>query len=137
LRREYSPSMPLFLCGDLNHVPEPMDVYDPEGVRGHVCYHPEVDRVFRKILAWGLTDLFGQHCSTPGQYSFFDYRIPNAVKRHMGWRLDHILATRPLAAHSIGCFIDLEPRLKPKPSDHTPVVAEFDLEESARRSRAS
>ena len=126
LHREHFPAKPLLLCGDLNHVPEPMDVYDPEGLRGHVCYHPEVDRVFRKLLAWGLTDLFRKCCQEPGQYSFFDYRIPNAVKRGMGWRLDHILVTEPLAARAAACFIDLEPRLKTKPSDHTPVVAEFD-----------
>jgi len=123
----FDPEGLLLWCGDLNHVPEPVDVYDPEGLQGHVCFHPEVDRVYRSVLAWGLEDVFRRHCPEPKQYSFFDYRIPNAVKRGLGWRLDHILATRPLAKRSTACIIDLEPRLKPKPSDHTPVVASFDL----------
>jgi exodeoxyribonuclease-3 len=127
LESTYAPEDPLVWCGDLNHIPEPMDVYDPENLRGSVCYHPEVDRVYRKVLAWGLEDVFRRHCPEPKQYSFFDYRIPNAVKRGLGWRLDHILATRPLAERSTACVIDLEPRLKPKPSDHTPVVATFDM----------
>ena len=125
LRRAYSPDDPVVWCGDLNHAPDPMDVHDPEALRGNVCFHPEVDRVYREVLAWGLEDVFRRHCAEPNQFSFFDYRIPNAAKRKLGWRLDHILATRPLADRSTASYIDLEPRLEPKPSDHTPVVAEF------------
>jgi len=124
----YRPEDPLLWCGDLNHAPEPIDVYDPKALLGHVCFHPEVDRVFRKILAWGFEDVFRQHCSEPKQYSFYDYRLANGVRRGLGWRLDHILVTRPLADRSAASYIDVEPRLKPKPSDHTPVVAEFMLE---------
>jgi len=127
LESAYDPGDLLVWCGDLNHVPEPLDVYDPESLRGHVCYHPEVDRVYRQVLAWGLEDVFRRHCTEPKQYSFFDYRIPNAVKRGLGWRIDHILATRPLAGRSTACEIDLAPRRKPRPSDHTPVVATFRL----------
>ena len=118
----------LLWCGDLNHAPEPIDVYEPEKKQGHVCMHPEVDNVYRKILDWGLVDVFRKHCSEPKQYSFFDYRIPNGVKRGLGWRIDHILTTPPLADKSTAGYIDLAPRLKPKPSDHTPVIAEFMLD---------
>ena len=69
-----------------------------------------------------------RHCSEPKQYSFFDYRLPNGVKRGLGWRIDHILTTLPLAEQSTASYIDLAPRLQPKPSDHTPVVAEFVLD---------
>jgi exodeoxyribonuclease-3 len=41
--------------------------------------------------------------------------------------VDHILATAPLAKKSVGAYIDLEPRKTEKPSDHTPIVAEFKL----------
>jgi len=123
----YDKGQPIIWCGDLNHVPEARDVHDPVRLKGHVCYHPDVDRVFRRILDWGFTDVFRRHCQEEGQYSFFDYRVPNAVKRGLGWRIDHILATPALAEKSIACNIDLEPRFQPKPSDHTPVVAEFRL----------
>jgi len=132
LRNEFEarrrPEDLLLWCGDLNHAPEPIDVYEPEKKQGHVCMHPEVDRVYRKILDWGLVDVFRRHCSEPKQYSFYDYRIPNGVKRGLGWRIDHILTTQPLADRSSASRIDLAPRLKPKPSDHTPVVAEFMLD---------
>ena len=118
----------LLWCGDLNHAPKAIDVYDPKTLLGHVCFHPDVDRVFKKILSWGLVDVFRMHCSEPKQFSFYDYRLPNGVRRGLGWRLDHILTTRPLANKSTASYIDLDPRLKPKPSDHTPVVAEFILD---------
>jgi exodeoxyribonuclease-3 len=124
----YRPDDPILWCGDLNHAPEPIDVYDPKELLGHVCFHPEVDRAFRKLLAWGFVDVFRRHCPEPKQFSFYDYRLPNGVKRGLGWRIDHILATRPLAERSAASFIDLAPRLRPKPSDHTPVVAEFTLD---------
>jgi exodeoxyribonuclease-3 len=124
----YRPDDLILWCGDLNHAPEPIDVYDPEALQGHVCFHPKVDRVFRKILAWGFEDVFRRHCGEPKQYSFYDYRLPNGVKRGLGWRIDHILTTHPLAEKSTASYIDLDPRLKPKPSDHTPVVAEFTLD---------
>ncbi len=128
LAHEYAPDQPLLWCGDLNHAPAPRDVHAPEKLQGHVCFHPDVDLVYRNILEWGLVDLFRKHCQDPEQYSFFDYRIPNSVKRRLGWRIDHILVTNPLGEQSVSCTIDLEPRLKPKPSDHTPVVAEFQLD---------
>jgi len=40
--------------------------------------------------------------------------------------VDHILATRPLAAKSKDAYIDLEPRRQARASDHTIMVAEFD-----------
>jgi len=65
------------------------------------------------------------HCKEAEQYSFWDYRM-NAFRRNLGWRLDHIMATKPLAKKSVACTIDKEPRYVEKPSDHTPIIAEFD-----------
>jgi exodeoxyribonuclease-3 len=35
------------------------------------------------------------------------------------------MATEPLAKKSTVCYIDKEPRLADRPSDHTPIIAEF------------
>ena len=67
------------------------------------------------------------HKPDPEQYSFWDYRIRNAIKRKVGWRVDHIWGTKPLAEKSVNAWIDIEPRLKEKPSDHTPIVAVFEI----------
>ena len=124
--RHFTPALKVLWVGDLNVAPEAMDVHNAAEQANHVCYHADVRRAFADTVAWGFVDVFRKHHPEPGQYSFFDYRTPNAAKRGMGWRVDHVLATRPLAARSTDCCIDLAPRLQPKPSDHTFMVAEFD-----------
>lgn len=122
----FRPAEPVLWLGDFNVAPEPIDVYDPEGLLGHVCFHPDVHKALKEIMEWGFIDLFRLHCDKPGQYTFWDYRMPNAVKRNRGWRLDHIMATKSLAEKCVSCYIDKKPRLAERPSDHTPIVAEFD-----------
>ena len=63
----------------------------------------------------------------PGHYTYWDYVIITSVEKNFGWRIDHIYANEPLASKCLTCKIDKEPRLMDKPSDHTPVYAEFDL----------
>lgn len=125
--RHSTPGGNLVWTGDLNVAPEMMDIHNAEQQANHVCFHADVRRAFADTLAWGFSDVFRKHHPEPGQYTFFDYRTPNAVQRRMGWRIDHILATGPLAARSIAAAIDLAPRLLPKPSDHTFLSAEFDF----------
>jgi exodeoxyribonuclease-3 len=80
------------------------------------------------VREWGFIDLFRHlHQDEPGHYTFWDYRVKNAISRNMGWRVDHIWATRPLIEKSFKAWIDMKPRLEEKPSDHTVVVAEFKI----------
>ena len=44
----------------------------------------------------------------------------------MGMRIDLILASEELSRSCTGCHIDVEPRRWERPSDHTPVVAEYE-----------
>jgi exodeoxyribonuclease-3 len=125
-KANFKPSQRIVWLGDFNIAPEAIDVYDPKGLLGHVCYHPEVHKVLKKVMAWGFTDVFRMHCKEAKQYTFWDYRM-NAFKRNAGWRLDHIMATKPMAKKCTACYIDIEPRLAEKPSDHTFLVAEFDI----------
>ena len=124
--RHFKTTDPIVWVGDLNVAPEPIDVYDPVTLLGHVCFHPDVHQALKKVMSWGFTDIFRMHCREPGQYTFWDYRMRNAFKINRGWRLDHIMATKPLAEKSIACYIDKTPRLAERPSDHTPIIAEFD-----------
>ncbi len=113
--------------GDLNIAPEPIDVYDPVGLLGHVCYHPDVHKALQKVMKWGFIDIFRLHCKEAGQYTFWDYRMRNTFKNNIGWRIDHIMATKPVADKSTACYIDKNPRMMERPSDHTPIIAEFDI----------
>ena len=123
----YDPGQPLILTGDFNVALEPEDLYDPEGLKGQAGFHPDEQEIMRNLLDWGLVDIFRRHHTGNGLYTFWDYRIPNALKREMGWRIDYILATRTLAEKTTGVWIDTEPRGLDKPSDHTFLVAEFDV----------
>jgi exodeoxyribonuclease-3 len=126
--RDFSPDDLIVWVGDFNVAREPIDVYDPEGLYGSVCFHPDEHKALDYVKDWGFVDIFRKHHpGEPGHYTFWDYRIPNAFKRKMGWRLDHIWATRPMAERSVDCWIDTEPRTREKPSDHTFIAADFDV----------
>jgi len=125
--RHFSPKSPVMWLGDLNVAPEAMDIHNAAAQDDHVCYHINVRKAFADTINWGFVDVFRKHHPEPGQYTFFDYRTINAVKRNMGWRVDHILATPPLAKKCTNSYIDLGPRMQSKPSDHTFLAAEFDV----------
>lgn len=117
----------LLWMGDLNIAPDDRDVFDPDKYRGAVGFHPDEHRALADIMALGFADVFRKHVPDAGQFTFWDYRLPGSVKRNLGWRIDHIMATEPLAGLSRRAWIDKTPRELPKPSDHTPVCAELEL----------
>jgi len=123
----FHPSMPLLWVGDFNVAPEPIDVFDPKKLLGSVGFHPEEHKALSAVKEWGFVDVFRRHESGNNMFTFWDYRIPKAVDRGLGWRVDHIWATPRLAKKSERAWIDLAPRLSDKPSDHTFVVAEFSM----------
>jgi len=125
--RHFSARMKVVWLGDMNVAPDAADIHNSEVQGNHVCFHVDVREAFAETRSWGFEDVFRRHHPEPGQYTFFDYRTPNAAKRGMGWRIDHIMATPPMARCSSDAFIDLEPRLGEKPSDHTFLAADFDL----------
>ncbi len=121
--RHFKPQDLLLWVGDFNVAPEPKDVHDPEKLLGHVAYNPEVQKQMAGVVSWGFVDVFRKFHPEPGQYTFWDYRVPKAVERGIGWRVDHIMATRSLAERAVDSFVDVSQRLKEKPSDHAPLVA--------------
>ena len=125
--RHFTARTKLVWVGDLNVAPEAIDIHNAEQQAEHVCYHVDVRKAFADAVAWGFVDVFRKHHPEPGQYTFFDYRTLNAVNRSMGWRIDHILATPCLAKTSTNAWIDLQPRLAAKPSDHTLLAADFEV----------
>jgi exodeoxyribonuclease-3 len=125
-KSEYAPDIPLAWIGDINIAVEPIDVSNPESHKNDPCYHVDAHDAFLDVLySFGFEDVFRKHHPGEELYSFFDYRVPNAVKRNIGWRIDYVLATPSLAERSVSCDIDLEPRMMDKPSDHTFMLAEF------------
>ncbi len=122
-----SPTKPAIWLGDMNVAPRPMDVHSPEKHLKHVCYHEDARKAYEKTLAWGFQDVFVKLYPTRQQYTFWDYRAPGSLEANKGWRIDHILATAPLAEKCQRVDVDVEPRRAKDPSDHTFLWAEFSV----------
>jgi exodeoxyribonuclease-3 len=113
------------VLGDFNIAPDDRDVYDPEAWHERIlCSTPEREAL-QKILDLGLVDTFRLFDQEEKSYSWWDYRAA-AFRRNRGLRIDLVLASKVLADSCRACTIDREPRRLERPSDHTPVMAEFD-----------
>ncbi len=122
----YDNSSPVLLCGDFNVAPEERDVHDPRLWQGRILFSDQERAALQNLKDWGFVDTFRLHTEAGGHYSWWDYRA-GAFRRNMGLRIDHIWVSQPLAARNKNTSIDLEPRTWERPSDHAPVVAEFDV----------
>lgn len=124
LKQELQTHAKVVVLGDFNIAPEDRDVHDPAAWAGKVLCS-ELERVaFQSMLKLGFQDCFRLFEQSEKTFSWWDYRM-NAFKRKMGLRIDHILASPALAKQCVRCYIDPIPRGWERPSDHTPVVGEY------------
>jgi exodeoxyribonuclease III len=114
----------VLVCGDFNVAPEERDVHDPELWRGRILFSKPERAAIEEVKDWGFVDAFRKHEERGGFYSWWDYRA-GGFRRNDGLRIDHIWVSEPLAEDCERAWIDKEPRGWERPSDHTPVVAEF------------
>lgn len=126
LKQELVKSSKMIILGDFNIAPAQIDVHDPALWEGHVLFSARERQAFQNMLDVGFVDCFRLLHPDEKVFSWWDYRM-NAFKRKMGLRIDHILASKSLAASCRDCIVDAEPRGWERPSDHAPVVAEFNL----------
>lgn len=117
---------PALWMGDINVAPAEIDLWDPVRNAAHVCFHPRAREAFQRTRDGRWLDLFREKEKGPGHYTFWDYLWPKNLEQNKGWRIDHILGTEPMASRLNRVWIDKEPRLKPRPSDHTFLAAEFE-----------
>lgn len=127
LEDRFSPKDRLIWLGDINIAPTPDDVFSSPRHLGRPGHHPEEFERLARIVEWGLADVFRKFHEGPGHYSFWEFFIPRSVQNNLGWRIDHIYATKPLAKLCTECEIDKAPRLNERPSDHTFVWADFEI----------
>ncbi len=114
------------VMGDFNIAPEDRDVHDPAAWVGSVLVSAEEREALRGAMGLGLIDVFRKFDQPPRSYSWWDYRA-GAFQRNNGLRIDLLLASAALAERCSACSIDREPRRVERASDHTPVVATFDI----------
>jgi exodeoxyribonuclease-3 len=116
----------LIILGDYNIAPEDRDVHDPKAWEGSVHVSEPERAALRALLDTGLQDCFRLFEQPDKAFSWWDYRMM-AFRRNAGLRIDLILASTELAQKCAESRIDKAPRKLERPSDHTPVLARFDI----------
>ncbi|NND75095.1 MAG: exodeoxyribonuclease III [Ilumatobacter sp.] len=120
-----SPDRDVLIGGDFNVAPEDRDVHDPTKTAGmtHVS-EPERTRL-AELEAWGFADVFRQHHDADRVFSWWDYRAGD-FHQGRGMRIDLVMCSASMAARSNWCIIDRNARKGKSPSDHAPVIVDFD-----------
>lgn len=116
----------VILLGDYNIIPEEKDCYDAQLWNEHHILSSTLERkIWKDLCTVGpFIDAFRLFEPNAGHYSWWDYR-QNQFQRRQGLRIDHILMTQNVAPFCQNVVIDPTPRTWERPSDHTPVVADF------------
>jgi len=118
----------VLICGDFNISHTALDVWDEEVWQGEVTHLPEERAILSKFLDLGFIDTIRNFYPNEKIFTFYDYRNA-AVDKNKGLRLDYILVTKELfkKIKDIEVLTSVRKKRTPTPSDHVPVVAEFDL----------
>lgn len=117
---------PVAVCGDFNVAPADSDVFDIKAFAGatHVT-RPERDAV-AALLDAGLSDIVPKPMKGPNPFTYWDYRA-GMFHQDKGMRIDLVCASPTIAGAVKGAYIDREARKGKGPSDHAPVVIDFDI----------
>lgn len=125
LDRDFDPAGSVVLVGDFNVAVSDRDVADPEGWSESVLCVSEVREALEVVRQWGFIDVFAKFHPEGGIYSWWDYRRL-AFPRNQGLRLDHVYATESFAKRCTDAYVDRDERKGEKPSDHAPVVVQWE-----------
>jgi exodeoxyribonuclease-3 len=111
----------LILCGDLNVTRTDRDVHPKERKPNAIGQRPDERALLQRILGRGLVDI--GRALDPDNDNLFTRWAPwrNLRQRNIGWRLDYVLASEPIARRAVSCPVLREFGT----SDHGPVVANF------------
>ncbi len=112
------------LVGDFNITPTDLDVHDPIAWRGKIHCSDTERLMLQTLMAEGLYDTYRKHQPQGEHFSWWDYRGAG-YRANAGLRIDLILSSAALLDTSDRCWIDETPRKHERPSDHTPVLAEY------------
>lgn len=120
---------PTLIVGDFNIAPLESDVWSHKQLLKVVSHTPiEVETLGRFRDAHGWVDIGREHVPHPGRYySWWSYRNPAWQENDKGRRLDHMWASPGLARQATAHRVIEGARAWTQPSDHVPLVTEFDL----------
>ncbi len=116
----------VILGGDFNVILTPNDVYNPDMFINNALYKESVKQRLRAMIYLGFYDLYRMLHSNETGYTYWDY-ANRAFEQDLGLRIDYLLVSPSLADKAVNCNVDKTLRQGEKPSDHTPLTAEFEL----------
>ncbi len=108
----------LVICGDLNIARLVIDVHPKERKEQIIGQRPEERELFDELLGDRMVDV--GRAADPDNDRLFSWWPPwrNMRARNIGWRIDYILASKPIAERATSCVVQSDVGT----SDHAPVV---------------
>ena len=113
------------LIGNYGIAPDDRDVHDPEKWGDGILCSPREREALQALIGLGFSDVFRQFDQPEKSFSWWDYRAAG-FRRNAGLRIDLILTSAAMAGRCSASYVDKEPRAWERPSDHAPVIAEFE-----------
>jgi exodeoxyribonuclease-3 len=119
----------MILVGDLNIAPEETDVWSHKQLLKVVSHTPvEVEHLARLRDGLGWVDAVRQHIPVSERlYTWWSYRARDWRATDRGRRLDHVWTTPSLNGACRSIEVIKDARDWQKPSDHVPIIAEFEI----------
>lgn len=115
------------VAGDLNVAHTFQDLKNAKNNVKNAGFLPQERQWLSDLLAQGWVDVQRQALpDAQGPYSFWSYR-GRAFDNDSGWRVDYQLADGRLASKLVSVYTYKSPSYSKRWSDHTPVVAAYDL----------
>lgn len=119
---------PTILLGDFNIAPLPCDVWNHNHMLKVVSHTPmEVEKMEQLQQSHGWVDLGRRAVPAPErQFTWWSYRAKDWRVSDRGLRLDHIWLSPDLVEAYTGYQVLEDVRGWDKPSDHAPLIADFE-----------
>jgi exodeoxyribonuclease-3 len=113
------------VCGDMNIAPTDADVFDPSAYIGQTHVTPAERAALAALIDLGLHDVVRDRWPSERVFTYWDYRA-GMFHQDLGMRIDMVLASAPVAGRVQAAWVDRQARKGTKPSDHAPVIVDFD-----------
>jgi exodeoxyribonuclease III len=114
----------LLLCGDFNVIPFDFDAHDVSFWLYRTFVHADVRNALSNVTSERLVDLHIHKNGHVSAFTWWDYRN-QAFSSNDGIRIDHLYASKDLAARCTDVWVDVKTRREKSASDHAPVLARF------------
>jgi exodeoxyribonuclease-3 len=124
VKKELLSNSNLIISGDFNVIPEEIDVYDSKRYENDALFKLEIRKKYRELINMGFHDIYRYFNKSKIEYTFWDY-FAGSWQKNYGMRIDHFLVSNNLMDNTKSININIKPRSKTKPSDHTPIELEI------------